>query len=101
MPTSPHATRPPLPRLLNSARRRRLNILGVRVDDSPPDEALAHCARMLRCPPAARGGRLRQVATVNPEFVMRARQDPEFRALLNGADLATPDGVGITLAARL
>ena len=92
MPTSPHATRAPLPRLLNGAtRRRRLNILGVRVDDSPPDEALAHCARMLRCPPAARGGRLRQVATVNPEF----------RSLLNGADLATPDGVGITLAARL
>ena len=102
MPASPHATRAPLPRLRNGAtRRRRLNILGVRVDDSPPDEALAHCARMLRCPPPASGGRLRQVATVNPEFVMRARQDPEFRALLNGADLATPDGVGITLAARL
>jgi N-acetylglucosaminyldiphosphoundecaprenol N-acetyl-beta-D-mannosaminyltransferase len=101
MPASPHATRPPLPRLLHGARRRRLNILGVRVDDSPPDEALAHCARMLRCPPAAGGGRLRQVATVNPEFVMRARQDPEFRALLNRADLATPDGVGIVLAARL
>jgi N-acetylglucosaminyldiphosphoundecaprenol N-acetyl-beta-D-mannosaminyltransferase len=102
MPASPHATRPPLPRLLNgAARRRRLNILGVRVDDSPPDEALAHCARMLRCPPAARGGRLRQVATVNPEFVMRARQDAEFRALLNAADLATPDGMGIILAARV
>jgi N-acetylglucosaminyldiphosphoundecaprenol N-acetyl-beta-D-mannosaminyltransferase len=102
MPASPHATRPLLPRLLNgAARRRRLNILGVRVDDSPPDEALAHCARMLRCPPAARGGRLRQVATVNPEFVMRARQDAEFRALLNAADLATPDGVGIILAARV
>jgi N-acetylglucosaminyldiphosphoundecaprenol N-acetyl-beta-D-mannosaminyltransferase len=102
MPASPHATRPPLPRLLNgAARRRRLNILGVRVDDSPPDEALAHCARMLRCPPAARGGRLRQVATVNPEFVMRSRQDAEFRALLNAADLATPDGVGIILAARV
>jgi N-acetylglucosaminyldiphosphoundecaprenol N-acetyl-beta-D-mannosaminyltransferase len=102
MPASPHATRPPLPRMLNgAARRRRLNILGVRVDDSPPDEALAHCARMLRCPPAARGGRLRQVATVNPEFVMRARQDAEFRALLNAADLATPDGMGIILAARV
>lgn len=44
---------------------------------------------------------LHHVVTVNPEFVMMARQDPAFRHILQRADLATADGVGITLAARL
>ncbi|HUS14877.1 MAG TPA: WecB/TagA/CpsF family glycosyltransferase [Chloroflexia bacterium] len=82
-------------------RRGRLNILGVRVDDSPLDESLARCARMLALPPGGAGGRLHQVATVNPEFVMRARGDPAFRHLLNTVDLATPDGVGIIVASAI
>src|SRR5207302_248944 len=44
---------------------------------------------------------IRQVATVNPEFIMEARHNRAFRDLLNHADLATPDGVGIIVAARL
>ena len=40
------------------------------------------------------------VATVNPEFVMRARRDPEFARVLESADLCLPDGTGIVWAAR-
>jgi N-acetylglucosaminyldiphosphoundecaprenol N-acetyl-beta-D-mannosaminyltransferase len=39
--------------------------------------------------------------TVNPEFIIAARRDPGFRAALDGAALATADGVGVVLAARL
>jgi N-acetylglucosaminyldiphosphoundecaprenol N-acetyl-beta-D-mannosaminyltransferase len=39
------------------------------------------------------------VATVNPEFVMRAKQDPEFARVLESADLCLPDGVGVVWAA--
>src|SRR5690349_5377552 len=39
------------------------------------------------------------VATVNPEFVMRANQDPEFARVLGSADLCLPDGVGVVWAA--
>ena len=42
----------------------------------------------------------RQVATVNPEFVMRARRDPGFREVLARADLCIPDGFGVVWAAR-
>lgn len=102
MPTPPSAiTAQPRPPTTVSGRRRRLNILGVRVDDSPLDESVARCARLLRLLPGGAGGRLRQVTTVNPEFVMQARRDGAFRAVINGADLATPDGAGIMLAARL
>ena len=48
--------------------RRRLNIRGVRVDMGTPAAAVARCAALLRTP----GGRLAQVVTVNPEFIMTA-----------------------------
>ncbi|MDQ2809010.1 MAG: WecB/TagA/CpsF family glycosyltransferase [Chloroflexota bacterium] len=102
MPTrSPATTAHPRTPIAAPSRRRRLNILGVRVDDSPLEESVAHCARLLRLPPGGAGGRLHQVTTVNPEFVMQARRDGAFRAVINRSDLATPDGAGIMLAARL
>ncbi|MCY4111307.1 MAG: WecB/TagA/CpsF family glycosyltransferase [Chloroflexi bacterium] len=49
---------------------------------------------------AQAGGRA-HIATVNPEFVMRARQDAEFNDLLERTRLNVPDGVGVVLAGRL
>lgn len=40
------------------------------------------------------------VATVNPEFVMRAQRDPAFARVLASADLCLPDGTGVVWAAR-
>lgn len=42
----------------------------------------------------------RHLVTLNPEYVMGAKRDDAFRDALWGADLATPDGVGITIAVR-
>jgi N-acetylglucosaminyldiphosphoundecaprenol N-acetyl-beta-D-mannosaminyltransferase len=44
--------------------------------------------------------RLHQIATTNPEFVMRAQQDESFRQVLWQADLCIPDGVGLLIAAQ-
>ncbi|MDE2820056.1 MAG: WecB/TagA/CpsF family glycosyltransferase [Chloroflexota bacterium] len=38
------------------------------------------------------------VCTVNPEFIMIARQDPIFFSILNRAALCVPDGVGLLWA---
>jgi N-acetylglucosaminyldiphosphoundecaprenol N-acetyl-beta-D-mannosaminyltransferase len=43
---------------------------------------------------------LHQIATANPEFVMRAQADDAFRAVLEQADLCLPDGVGLVWASR-
>jgi N-acetylglucosaminyldiphosphoundecaprenol N-acetyl-beta-D-mannosaminyltransferase len=40
------------------------------------------------------------VATVNPEFVMRARSDEDFARVLESADLCLADGSGVVWAAR-
>lgn len=38
------------------------------------------------------------ITTVNPEFVLAAEKDKEFRAILNDSDLAIPDGIGLKFA---
>jgi len=38
------------------------------------------------------------VATVNPEFVVEAQKNNEFKKILNEADLATCDGMGLVYA---
>jgi N-acetylglucosaminyldiphosphoundecaprenol N-acetyl-beta-D-mannosaminyltransferase len=74
------------------ARRR---ILGTPVDDVTREEALTRIAAMIA------SGRPHHVVTPNPEFVMRARRDPAFRRVLEAADLAPADGVGLRWAGRL
>jgi N-acetylglucosaminyldiphosphoundecaprenol N-acetyl-beta-D-mannosaminyltransferase len=41
-----------------------------------------------------------QICTVNPEFIMAAQKDSEFRQILNQSALNIPDGVGVLWAAR-
>lgn len=47
------------------------------------------------------GASTRRVFTPNPEILLYAREHPDFAALLNGADLALPDGAGIALVQYL
>jgi N-acetylglucosaminyldiphosphoundecaprenol N-acetyl-beta-D-mannosaminyltransferase len=47
------------------------------------------------------GKRLRQIVTVNPEFIVAAQHDGEFKKILNAADLSVPDGFGLKIGARL
>jgi N-acetylglucosaminyldiphosphoundecaprenol N-acetyl-beta-D-mannosaminyltransferase len=57
--------------------------------------ALARLERMIEA-----GGPTRLVATVNPEFVMRARDDAAFRRVLDSAALCLADGIGVVWAMR-
>ncbi len=41
-----------------------------------------------------------QITTPNPEQLVLARKDEEFKKILNQADLAIPDGIGIVWAAK-
>jgi N-acetylglucosaminyldiphosphoundecaprenol N-acetyl-beta-D-mannosaminyltransferase len=44
------------------------------------------------------GDSAKMIVTPNPEFVMHAQRDAEFRELLAKADLSLPDGVGLRFA---
>ena len=70
-------------------------ILGVPIAPVDLVEAVERIAGMIPI-----GGR-HQVVTVNPEFLVAARYRPDFAAVLRRAALATADGAGVVLAARL
>lgn len=69
-----------------------IDILGVNIDDVTLPEALSKIGSFL-----TDGGK-HQVVTVNPEFIIRAQRDLEFRRILNRSDLAVPDGIGLLIA---
>jgi len=72
----------------------QVRVLGVRVDCLDMNAALERIAQLVE----AGGHHL--VATVNPEFVMRAGVDHEFARVLESADLCLADGSGVVWAAR-
>lgn len=41
------------------------------------------------------------IFTPNPEIIIEAQRDENFRSILNSADLLIPDGVGVIIASRL
>ena len=71
-----------------------LSILSVPIHDVDFDDVCVQVAAWLEEPG------VRQIATVNPEFIMTARRDPAFATTLRQADLNVPDGVGVLWAAR-
>jgi N-acetylglucosaminyldiphosphoundecaprenol N-acetyl-beta-D-mannosaminyltransferase len=71
-----------------------VDILGVRVDAVTYDDTLDISEQWIE----QRGPH--QIATANPEFVMAAQVDGEFRQTLLQADLCVADGVGLLWAAR-
>ncbi len=37
------------------------------------------------------------IVTINPEIILKAQKDAEYRMILNNADISTPDGFGIII----
>lgn len=69
-------------------------ILGVKVHALTNPQTLELIAMFIG------SGRPYQLTTVNPEFVVAAQRDEEFRQIINNAALALPDGIGLLKAAR-
>lgn len=45
-------------------------------------------------------GKQHYIVTPNPEIVLHARKNPQYRSILNKAHLSIPDGIGLLLASR-
>ncbi len=69
-------------------------ILGVRTDNINYDQALSLIEDLVVSDSS------HQVVTVNPEFIVAAQSDDDFRNILNNSSLSLPDGVGLLWAAR-
>lgn len=71
---------------------KKINILGVNISGLDYKDTLEEIKKFLF------DGRQHQIVTPNPEFLVAAAKDEEFFYILNRADLAVPDGIGLVLA---
>ena len=72
-----------------------MQIFGITLDDFSCGAALARCETWLN------GNSFHRIATVNPEFLLRAKEDVAFARNLRLADLRVVDGFGIIIVSRL
>jgi N-acetylglucosaminyldiphosphoundecaprenol N-acetyl-beta-D-mannosaminyltransferase len=69
-----------------------LKILDVKVDNLDKSEILEKIRFFLS------ESKFHQIATINPEFILEAKKNQDFKDILNNCDLNVADGFGIRLA---
>lgn len=74
---------------------KRLDIMGVRINNVTMNEVLSICDKKIQ------DNEKYVIYTPNTEFIMMAHEDKEFCDLLNKSDVNIPDGVGLIYASRL
>ena len=70
----------------------KITIAGVKIDQINLTGCLEKISGFLKSP------KQHYIVTVNPEFVVAAQKNPEFKNVLNNADIATCDGIGLVWA---
>ena len=66
-------------------------LLGVKIDDVNVGQAVQIVETWLE------KSEKHYIVTPNPEFLVDAQNDPEFKKILNEADLSIPDGIGLRI----
>ncbi len=74
--------------------KKTVEILGVKIDCLTLPQALQDVVNLIR----GRGNYY--IVTPNPEMVVHAQSHPQFKDILNQADLSLADGVGLQWAAK-
>jgi len=73
--------------------KKKINILGINISMLKKQKVLNKIEHYLN------NGQQHYIVTPNPEIILAAKQDEELFYVLNKADLAIPDGVGLKFAA--
>lgn len=74
----------------------KINILGVDISNLTFSEGIRQVLEWIK-----NSEKKYYIVTPNPEGVMLARKDIEFKKILNQADLAIPDGAGLVWAGKI
>lgn len=71
------------------------NILGVGITNASGNEILEYIVKNIE-----NFKKKLFIATPNPEFLVRASKNSDFKNILNRADLASADGIGVIIAGK-
>ncbi len=77
--------------------RNKVRILGIDVDNIDVNEAGQITKELIE----NSNKTCKVIVAPNTEFIMMAQKDEEFYNILRGADLATPDSVGVMIGSKL
>ena len=77
--------------------RNKVRILGIDVDNINVEEAGEITKQLVE----SSNKSCKVIVAPNTEFIMMAQKDEEFYNILRGADLATPDSVGVVIGGKL
>lgn len=75
---------------------KKQDILGVHVNIDSEEVILEYIEEVL-----TKTDKKISIFTPNPEIIVRAVRDPEFKKLLNSGDVALPDGIGLVIGGQL
>ena len=70
-------------------------VLGVRIDKVTFQEAVDTCKKLID------SNKRHYVVTPNPEIIVSAQKNSQFKEILNGSDLSIPDGIGIIWLSKI
>ena len=79
---------------------RKLNIIGTGISATSYEEIVDVLGNWLSGDASARESRAKYICVTSVHGIVTARHDAEFRSVLNGADVATPDGMPVVWALR-
>lgn len=74
----------------------KTDLFGVGITNETPENILEYIVRSLQ-----KKQKPYYVVTPNPEMIVLASKNPAFRKVLNNAEIASNDGVGLGIAARI
>ena len=72
-----------------------VEILGVKINNLSPQEIIEKCKDFLI------SDNQHYITTINPEFLVAAKKDDDFKKILNYSDLGVADGIGLVYAAKI
>lgn len=73
----------------------KIDVLGIKFDNVNMQEAVEKCKEF------ANGNKSNLIVTPNPEIVMAAKDNAEFKNIINTASLVIPDGIGVVKGAAI
>ena len=71
------------------------NLLGTDIDNYTFEESIAKAIELMH------SDKVSQVVTINPEMFKEIEKNPDFKKIIEEAEMVIPDGIGVKIALKI